>query len=215
MTCIEDARKICADHGVERSLVLGHLFGAHAAIEYCLTYPNRVSGLVLCSGYYPLQMADHLVPLGVLQKLAMSSGIASKSAHQFIALTAVSYLRYGGSHRYLSALAENSPGDSRAIADPEIYDLLRAGIRHVTTGGASAFLADTSSSNSDWTALLSSLNVPTTILHGTTDPAVNARLARIAAEHIPNCNYQEHPELGQHILHARPETVISALEALA
>lgn len=215
MTCIEDARKICDDHGAERSLVLGHLFGAHAAIEYCLTYPERVSGLVLCSGYYPLQMADHLVPLGVLQKLAMSSGIASKSAHQFIALTAVSYLRYGGSHRYLSALAENSPGDCRAIADPEIYDLLRAGIRHVTAGGASAFLADTSSSNSDWSDLLSSLAVPTTILHGTTDPAVNARLAQIAASRIPDCLYVEFPELGQHILHAQPEKVISALETMA
>ncbi|MEM5474559.1 alpha/beta fold hydrolase [Hoeflea sp. AS60] len=215
MTCLDDARKVCDDHHVGRSLVLGHLFGAHAAIEYCLRHPERVSGLVLCSGYFPLQMADHLVPLGVLQKLAMSSGIASAKAHQFIALTAVSYLRYGGSDRYLSALAENSPGDREAISDPEIYDLLRAGIRHVTTRGASAFLADTSSSNSDWSGLLSSLNVPTVVLHGATDPAVNPRLARIAASRITNCRYEEFERIGQHIIHAMPEKVIAALEELA
>jgi len=214
-TCLEDARKVCDDQEVRRSLVLGHLFGSLSAIRYCLAFPERVDGLVLCAGYYPLQMADHLVPIGILQKLAMSSGIASKSAHRFIALTAVSYLRYGGSHRYLAALAENSPGDCMAIADPEVYGLLRAGIRHVTAGGAAAFLADTSSGNADWSPLLSALKVPTIILHGTTDPAVNARLARIAASHIPGSRYQEFAELGQHILHAKPEAVLSALEELA
>lgn len=213
-TSIEDARSVCEEHGIERSLVLGHLFGAHCAIEYCHLYPERVSGLVLCSAYFPLQIADHLVPIGVLQKLAMSSGIASAAAHQFIARTAVSYLRYGGSHRYLSALAENSPGDRDALEDPEIYDVLRAGIRHVTTRGASAFLADTGSSNSDWSGLLTSLNVPTVVLHGATDPAVNARLARIAADRIPGCRYEEFPGIGQHIMHAKPEKVVAALEEL-
>ena len=213
--CLEDAAKISEDHGVQRCVILGHLFGAHAAIEYCLKHPERVSGLVLCSAYYPIQMADHLVPVGVLQKLAMSSGIASIAAHQFIARTAVSYLRYGGSHRYLSTLAENSSGDRRAIADPEIYDILRAGVRHVTAGGASAFLADTASSNSDWSGLLAELTVPTVVFHGSTDPAVNARLARIAAARIPDCRYEEFSDIGQHVLHAMPEKVISALAELS
>lgn len=214
-TSLDDARKVCDDHGFGRGIVLGHLFGAHAAIEYCLRNPERVSALLLCSAYFPIQMADHLVPVGVLQKLAMSSGVASLAAHQFIVRTAVSYLRYGGSHRYLSTLAENSPSDRAAIADPEIYDILRAGIRHVTAGGATAFLSDTASSNSDWSALLSRLQVPTLVLHGSTDPAVDARLAAIAASRIPGAQHQEYPDIGQHLLHAVPERVVSALSDLA
>ncbi|AKH99147.1 putative hydrolase or acyltransferase of alpha/beta superfamily [Hoeflea sp. IMCC20628] len=213
-SCIEDAVYVCDQHGVGRSLVLGHLFGAHAAIEYCLTHPERVSGLVLCSAYYPLQMAEHLVPVGVLQKLAMSSGIASAAAHRFIALTAVAYLRYGGSNRYLSALAENCPGDRKAIQDQEIYGLLRAGIHHVTVGGASAFLADTSASDSDWSERLALLNLPVIVLHGESDPAVNSKIARLAAGRIANCRYEEIPEIGQHILHAIPEKVIAALKEI-
>lgn len=212
---LEDARHICDEHGAERPIVLGHLFGAHAAIEFCLTYPERVSGLVLCSAYFPLQMADHLVPMGALQKLAMSSGIASAAAHRFIALTAVAYLRYGGSHRYLSTLAEHSAGDSKAIRDKEIYGLLRAGIRHVTGGGAAAFLSDTSSSNADWSDRLSKLDLPVSVLHGETDPAVNPRLARLAAGHISNCRHKEIPGIGQHLLHVTPENVIAALTDMA
>ncbi|WP_422371417.1 alpha/beta fold hydrolase [Hoeflea sp.] len=211
---IGDALHICDLHGADRVIVFGHLFGAHAAIEFCLSNPDRVSGLVLCSAYFPLQIADHLVPVGVLQKLAMSSGIASAAAHQFIALTAVAYLRYGGSHRYLSALAENSPGDREAIKDREIYSLLRAGIRHVTGGGASAFLADTSSSNMDWSHLLPALNVPVSVLHGDSDPAVNPHLARLAAGRIRNVRHQEVQGIGQHILHARPEIVVAALNEM-
>ncbi|MEP3437880.1 MAG: alpha/beta fold hydrolase [Hoeflea sp.] len=214
-TCLEDARYVCERHDADRSIVLGHLFGGHAAIEYCLAYPEKVCGLVLCSAYFPLQLADHLVPVGVLQKLAMSSGIASAAAHQFIALTAVAYLRYGGSHRYLSALAENSAGDNEAIRDQETYALLRAGIRHVTGRGASAFLSDTSSSNSDWSGLLSRLNLPVTVLHGESDPAVNPRLARLAAGRIANSRHQEIPGIGQHILHAAPDRVLTALREMA
>lgn len=211
---IDDAVHICDRHGARRMIVFGHLFGAHAAIEFCLANPERVSGLVLCSAYFPLQMADHLVPVGVLQKLAMSSGIASAAAHQFIALTAVAYLRYGGSHRYLSALAENSPGDREAIKDREIYSLLRAGIRHVTGGGASAFLADTSSSNTDWSHLLSELGVPVVVLHGESDPAVNPHLAKLAAGRIRNARYRQMQGIGQHILHAKPESVVAAFSEM-
>ncbi|MBU4528281.1 MAG: alpha/beta fold hydrolase [Hoeflea sp.] len=214
-TSIEDARAVCDLSGADRVIVLGHLFGAHAAMEFCLTYPERVSGLVLCSAYFPLQLADHLVPVGVLQKLAMSSGIASAAAHQFIALTAVAYLRYGGSHRYLSALAEHSAADSEAIRDKEIYGILRAGIRHVTGGGASAFLSDTSSSNSDWSGLLSRLDLPVTVLHGESDPAVNPRLARLAATRIANSRHQEVQGIGQHLLHAAPDKIIAALSEMA
>ncbi|MCY0148232.1 alpha/beta fold hydrolase [Hoeflea sp. G2-23] len=211
-TCVDDALHLCDRHDAGPCLVLGHLFGAKAAIEFCLAYPERVRGLVLCSAYFPLQIADHLMPTGGLQKLAMSSGIASWAAHRFIALTAVSYLRYGGSRRYLSTLTEHSNGDRQAIRDPEIYGLLRAGIRHVTIGGASAFLADTSSSNSDWSNLLPMLNLPVVVLHGDSDPAVNPQLARIAASRIPGCRYEEVEGIGQHVLHARPDRVVAALE---
>ena len=86
---------------------------------------------------------------------------------------------------------------------------------HVTGGGASAFLADTSSSNSDWSNLLSSLDLPVTVLHGESDPAVNPRLARLAASRIANSRYQEIPGIGQQILHTMPHKIIAALEEMA
>ena len=112
-------------------------------------------------------------------------------------------------------MAENSAGDNEAIRDPETYALLRAGIRHVTGRGASAFLSDTSSSNSDWSGLLSRLNLPVTVLHGESDPAVNPRLARLAAGRIANSRHQEIPGIGQHILHAAPDRVLTALREIA
>ncbi|OCW59322.1 alpha/beta fold hydrolase [Hoeflea olei] len=214
-TSLEDARHLCDLYRRDRVVVLGHLFGAHAAIEFCLAHPDRVSGLVLCSAYFPLQIADHLVPVGPMQKLAMSSGIASAAAHQFITLSAVAYLRYGGAHRYLSAVAEHSTADAEALRDSEIYALLRAGLRHVTGNGSSAFLSDTSSSNTDWSGLLSRLALPVTVLHGETDPAVNVRLARLAAARIPGARYEELAGLGQNLLHTEPHRITAALDEVS
>jgi pimeloyl-ACP methyl ester carboxylesterase len=51
--------------GVARVTVLGHSWGASVAIALALQHPERVTGLVLASGYYyPTARADVIVQSG-------------------------------------------------------------------------------------------------------------------------------------------------------
>ena len=211
-TYLDDTRRVAARHGFKRPVLLGHLFGAQAAVEYGVETPDEVSGLVFCSGYYPLQIAENLMPIGAVQKLAMSSGVCSWAAHQFIAHTGLAYLRYGGTQRYLDALAERSAADRKLMKDFEICAILHAGLRHTTIMGASAFLADTDAGRHDWSDRLAQIAIPTVMLHGDTDPAVNPKLARIAASRITGCRFEEIPEAGQQLLHTMPEKVVAAID---
>jgi pimeloyl-ACP methyl ester carboxylesterase/DNA-binding CsgD family transcriptional regulator len=213
-TYLADSRRVAQMHGFDRPILLGHLFGGQAAIEYSLQAPDEVSGIVFCSAYYPLQIAEDLMPIGAVQKLAMSSGIASWAAHQFIAHTGLAYLRYGGTQRYLSALAERSPADKALMQDYDICALLHAGIRHTTIMGASAFLADTEAGKHDWSDRFEQITVPSVMLHGDTDPAVNPDLARLAAARIPGCRFEVFPDAGQQLLHTLPEKVVAALDEI-
>ncbi|MBW3096315.1 alpha/beta fold hydrolase [Pseudohoeflea coraliihabitans] len=213
-TCVADAHHIAKIHGFERPVILAHLFGAHAALKYCRAYPFDISGIVFCSSYFPLQMAADLQPLGALQKLATSRGIASRATHSFIVNAGFAYLRYGGAQRYLKALAEQSPSDREALQDDDIFGVLQAGIRHVTQNGRSAFLNDSGASRGDWTALVEENTAPSIVLHGQSDPAVNSRLARFAAERMRRARYEEVPEVGQQLLHVVPEMVAAACAEL-
>lgn len=213
-TALEDARTVARQHGLTKPILLAHLFGGHAAIEYSRRWSGEISGLVFCSTYFPLQIAEHLLPIGAVQKLAMSSGITSWAAHQFIAHTGLAYLRYGGAQRYLAALAERSPADRKAMEDYDIRSLLHAGIKHVTISGTSAFLADTAASRHDWSVLLPQISVPTIVLHGESDPAVNPMIARLAAGMIPDCSYQEVENAGQQLIHMIPERLVAALDEI-
>jgi pimeloyl-ACP methyl ester carboxylesterase len=49
----------CAKLGIERPVVVGHSWGTLVALAMALNHPERVSGLVLASGYYyPTERAD-------------------------------------------------------------------------------------------------------------------------------------------------------------
>ena len=213
-TSVEDARMIAERFEGRRIILLGHLFGTRIAIEYARAHPERVAGIVLCSAYFPLQMAEHLVPAGAIQKLAMSSGIASWAAHRFIAHTGLSYLRFGGATRYIAALAERSTADKNALRDHDIYGLLHAGIRHVTTNGTVGFLGDTGASNHDWSDIIADISVPLFILHGEQDPAVNPEIAKLAASLVPHSRIEIVPDAGQQMLHVMPEKVLEAFAAV-
>ncbi|TDH35097.1 alpha/beta fold hydrolase [Pseudohoeflea suaedae] len=213
-TALDDAHAVARKLRLNKPVLLGHLFGGHAAIEYAARWPDEVSGIVFCSTYFPLQIAEHLVPIGAVQKLAMSSGLTSWAAHQFIAHTGVAYLRYGGAQRYLAALSERSPADRKAMEDLDIRSLLHAGARHASISGATAFLADTAASRHDWSGLLPQIRIPTVVLHGASDPAVNPQIARLAARMIPDCRYEELENTGQQLLHMVPDKLVVALDEI-
>ena len=104
------------------------------------------------------------------------------------------------------------PADRKLMKDVEVCALLHAGLRHTTIMGASAFLSDTEAGKHDWSDRLAEISTPTVMLHGDTDPAVNPKLARLAAARIAGCRYEEIAEAGQQLLHTIPDKVVAAID---
>ena len=49
-TWVQDTDALRAELGLERVLLIGHSYGAFLALEYAIQHPERLLGLVLCSG---------------------------------------------------------------------------------------------------------------------------------------------------------------------
>lgn len=55
---VADVEEVRIEFGAERLILFGHSFGAAVAQEYALAYPDRVSGIALCSGYMTFDVGD-------------------------------------------------------------------------------------------------------------------------------------------------------------
>lgn len=212
---IADCLAVMDHAGIDRVVVLAHMFGTLPGIEFCIRHPDRVIGMLICSGYFPLQLNPDFTPRGAVQKLVTHTGIGSAAAHQFIARIGYAYLRYGGARAYLASLFERSPRDMSLLDDPVVGPIHFAGLRHMMQNGVAAFLADTGSGRHDWSNRLDLCTVPTVLLHGSDDPAVNPDMAKLAASRFPNGRFEAVPGRGQTVLHSEPDLMVRHLLDLA
>ena len=55
---VDDVGRVIDATGIERPIVIGWSYGATTAVRYAAQHPERVSGLVLVDGAYPIAMFD-------------------------------------------------------------------------------------------------------------------------------------------------------------
>jgi pimeloyl-ACP methyl ester carboxylesterase len=57
-TAVDDVGRVMDATGIERPIVVGWSYGATLAVRYAAQHPERVGGLVLIDGAYPIAMFD-------------------------------------------------------------------------------------------------------------------------------------------------------------
>src|SRR5437763_5036670 len=174
---MDDVRAIMDNIGSKRAALLGISEGSAMSIMFAATYPERVSHLILYSGFArsPAQKVDNFEEIVSERAKAWGTGMLIKLINPSRAHDPEAVRQFAKFER-LSA----SPGAYRS------FTLLNASI--------------------DVRPILPAVRVPTLVLHRRTDTLIPVEAGRSTAAQIPGPKYIEYPE-GDHVLgHGDGET---------
>lgn len=166
---MDDVRAVLDAAGSERAFVFGISEGGALGSLFAATYPERTAGLILCNTFaYIRHSDDHPWALG------------QEELDDFLDVVHREWGR-GISIRYF---APNHAGDAAFVERWGRFER-----RAVSPGGMRKLLA--MSLETDVRNVLSTIGVPTLVLHRTGDPVVNVRSGRYLAEHIAGARLVE------------------------
>jgi class 3 adenylate cyclase/pimeloyl-ACP methyl ester carboxylesterase len=161
---MDDARAVMDAAGMERAAILGISEGGSLAALFAATYPQRCAGLVLYGGF------------------ANASWTTPEGLERFFKYIGESW----GSGRNLAIFAPSRKKDLALRQWWGRYERLGA-----SPAAASAVIRMLS--QIDISDILSSIHVPTLVIHCTGDTLVGVECGRFLAEHIPEARLLELP----------------------
>jgi len=174
---MEDVHAVMKAAGSERAIVFGYSEGAPMSILFAATYPEKVSALILGSGFarwFPAP--DYPVGPGPEQVFAAMEEIGTHRWGE------------GATIDYFLPSRSNSPEARRALGrfermaiSPSAFLRMARMIREI-----------------DVRAALPAIHVPTLVIHRSGDRINPPFCGRYIAEHIPGARYFEQP--GDHVL---------------
>jgi class 3 adenylate cyclase/pimeloyl-ACP methyl ester carboxylesterase len=161
---MDDARAVMDEAGMERAAILGISEGGAMAALFAATYPQRCRGLVLYGSF------------------ARASWTTAEGLEAFFRYTEKSW----GSGRNLPLFAPSRKNDPALQQWWGRYERLGA-------SPAAATAVIRMLSQIDISDILSTIHVPTLVLHCTRDTLVNVECGRFLAERIPGARLLELP----------------------
>lgn len=170
---MDDVRAIMDEVGSRRAVLFGFSEGCPMSILFAATYPERVSHLVLFGGF---ARAADLIPPGVTPEA--------------LAAMREKRMKNWGNGDMLKVVAASQ------AHDPKIVALMAKCERLVSSPGAIKTLMALNV-QIDVTSILSSLHVPTLVLHRRTDAMIPVDMGRRMAAAIADARYLEYPD-GDH-----------------
>jgi class 3 adenylate cyclase len=167
---MDDVRAIMDDIGSKRAVLLGISEGSAMSIMFAATYPERVSQLILYSGFAssPALKLENYEEIVSGRAKAWGTGMLINLINPSQAHNPDAVSRFAKFER-LSA----SPGAYKS------FTLLNASI--------------------DVRSILSAVRVPTLVLHRRTDTLIPVEIGRDLAKQIPGAKYIEYPD-GDHMM---------------
>ena len=164
---MDDVRAVMDAAGSQRAVLIGNSEGCAMSVLFAATYPDRVSHLVLIGGFARARTAD--MPDDKFREML-----------DFV-------IRNWGKGR-LMATVVGVPESDPAIAQIAKFERLSC------SPGAIKTIVQMNR-GIDVTPILSSIRVPTLVLHSRADARVPVEDGRALAAHIPNAKYIEYDNL--------------------
>jgi proline iminopeptidase len=192
----DDVAALCAEFDLEKPVVLGHSFGGWVALTLAVRYPELPGGLLLCStsprgtDYLDLDLVEQLVGKE-LREIAARNAVGQASEEDM--------QRFG---KALFPIFNDPP-------KPELLATIFS--RMILNREIIAYMEERLRNEYDVRPQLTSIMVPTLVLHGRYDWVTSLRGAEEIAHNIPHARLHVFERAG-HILPAEvPEEVIQVV----
>lgn len=166
---VEDLEAVADKLGLERFPLLGISQGCAVSIEYAVRHPERVSGLILISGY-----------AAGWRHLASPEEQARREA--VMALTEVGWGTDNPAYRHIFSQTFMPDADSEALAWFDAFQ------RQTTSPGNAARFQD-AFGRIDVRERLAAVRAPTIVLHSRYDQRIPLELGRAMASGIPDAHF--------------------------
>jgi len=170
---VDDARAVLDAVGVERAAIIGDTEGGPTAMMFAATYPERTSALVLVNTFARF-----------LRDVDFPWGLPPEAVPRLVE----SFETYFGTGGMTEVLAPSSAGDADFRAWFGRYQRLSMSGPGVAASGYRAFLLEV-----DLRPILSTIRVPTLVLHRAGNRFVRVEHGRYLGRAIPGAKYVELP----------------------
>ena len=208
----DDLRQLCDHLRLDEVAVIGHMAGALYGFGFAAEAGPRVRALINVAGAVPITSSRQFGVMSARQRLVAYTARYTPTALPFILRAGIRQIDSGGERRFIEALQADSPRDRSIGQRPEVFDILRDGVRHAVAQGYRAFEIDSYHVVRDWSGLVAASTCPVHLLHGRHDPVVSCESVEGFATRLGSrATLQIAEDAGQLVWHAQPELVISTV----
>jgi 3-oxoadipate enol-lactonase len=190
----DDARDVLVAGGGGPARVLGLSMGGMIAQELAIRHSGLVSQLVLAGTRPPAPAATLSNPLllaDVMRPPVKGQALADYVRHMWSRFAAPGF----------------------AEANPQLMNELVEQIVRRPTPRAGVFAQIRAMSSWHGARRLATIDVPTTVIHGSEDPLIPVANGRVIAELIPGARFEELAGVGHLLPHEAPESLTKAIDS--
>jgi len=189
----DDARDVLDACGADRAVVLGTSMGGMIAQELALRHPDRVERLLLIATRPPTPAHITSDYTAAVALLAGSRPGQDRRAH-------------------VASVWARVAAEGFAEQHPEILDEAAGQVLERATPRSTMLMQARAVGSWRGPRRLSRLSVPTTVVHGRSDPLVAVQNGRLLAELIPGATLVELPGVGHLVAHEAGDSLLGILE---
>ena len=186
----------------------GVLYGCSAAANH----PALVSGVYAIAGDIPITDNSMLADYPAQVRIVSRAARFSSQALRFILSTSTAfYRREAGRNRMIERTYSNVPSDRKTLENPDVRDIVHAGLEMIALGGFDGFVGDGLSIFADWSEFVERMQVPLHYILGDQDPICPLKWAQAFSQKYQHVSVTAVEEAGNLLQHSHPDVVINTL----
>ncbi|MFD0915543.1 alpha/beta fold hydrolase [Pseudahrensia aquimaris] len=205
---VDDMAHLLDTVKIDKAVIASHMIGNYITSRFAARHPDRIACAISISGVVPVEFTEQLRQQNNMQRIAMLAARYSPSTMNFIARMGERYLREGNERKCLSQIFARAPGDLACLDDPEIFSILKAGMRHLMDSGRSAFIHDCQAGATPFAEDFFKGSHKRHFIHGVQDRSVPFETCSATAKSVPGWTFERVENGGQNILHTHPEVIV-------
>jgi pimeloyl-ACP methyl ester carboxylesterase/DNA-binding CsgD family transcriptional regulator len=206
-----DFQELLNQLAISKIAVVGHAIGSCYAVRFASLYPERVTQ-VIAVARAPIWREAWADEMPKRQRFMMRIAKYFPQLLLVIATATTMYIDNGNGEKLVNSLCSESPGDMKALQNPETMDLMVRGCIDGLRQGADAFCRDVRLALLDMSQEARTMRHPLHILHGDSDGIIDVSHSQAFVDAVPGSVLEVVQGAGQLLFYSHWERIFNAVK---